>query len=87
MRTRNIGRTNRKAIKSLLLVAGLTLAATVWSLASGAADRKNEDRKTVAALDTEYQAAVKKNDASTMERLLADDFTLVTGSGMGCFEK
>lgn len=39
------------------------------------------DRKTVAALDTEYQAAVKKNDAATMRRLLADDFALVTGSG------
>jgi ketosteroid isomerase-like protein len=79
---RNIGRTNRKAIKNLLLVAGLTLGGTLWSLASAAeADRKNEDRKTVAALDMEYQAAVKKNDAATMARLLADDFTLVTGSG------
>jgi len=78
---KNIGRTNRKAIKNLLMVAGLTLAATVWSLASAAGDRKNEDRKTVAALDTEYQAAVKKNDVATMERLLANDFTLVTGSG------
>jgi ketosteroid isomerase-like protein len=39
------------------------------------------DRKTIAALDNEYQAAVKKNDAATMERLLADDSVLVTGSG------
>jgi ketosteroid isomerase-like protein len=39
------------------------------------------DRKIIAALDTEYQAAVKKNDSATMERLLADDFALVTGSG------
>ena len=37
--------------------------------------------KIVAALDTEYQAAVQKNDAATMDRLLADDFTLVLGSG------
>ena len=29
----------------------------------------------------EYQAAVKKNDAATMDRILADDFALVTGSG------
>ena len=35
----------------------------------------------VAALDTEYQAAVKINDAATMERILADDFVLVTGRG------
>ena len=41
----------------------------------------SSDRKIVAALDTEYQAAVKINDAATMERLLADDFALVTGSG------
>lgn len=38
-------------------------------------------RKAVAALDTQYQAAVKANDASTMDRILADDFVLVTGSG------
>ncbi len=35
----------------------------------------------VAALDTEYQAAVKANDAATMDRILADDFVLVTGRG------
>jgi ketosteroid isomerase-like protein len=38
-------------------------------------------KQQIAALDTEYQAAVKKNDAATMGRILADDFTLVTGSG------
>jgi ketosteroid isomerase-like protein len=37
--------------------------------------------KTVAALDTQYQAAVKANDVATMDRILADDFVLVTGSG------
>ena len=35
----------------------------------------------IAALDTEYQAAVKNNDADTMDRILADDFILVTGRG------
>ena len=40
-----------------------------------------DDAKAVAALDTEYQAAVKKNDAATMDRILADDFILVTGRG------
>jgi ketosteroid isomerase-like protein len=39
------------------------------------------DSKVVAALDTQYQAAVKENDAATMGRILADDFVLVTGSG------
>ena len=39
------------------------------------------DAKAVAALDTEYQAAVKNNDAATMNRILADDFQVVLGSG------
>ena len=37
--------------------------------------------ETIAALDTEYQLAVERNDAATMDRILADDFVLVTGSG------
>ena len=40
-----------------------------------------DDAKAVAVLDTEYQAAVKNNDATTMDRILADDFILVTGRG------
>jgi len=40
-----------------------------------------EDEKAVAALDTEYQAAVKNNDVVTIDRILADDFVLVTGLG------
>src|SRR4051812_12608406 len=40
-----------------------------------------DDRAVVATLDTEYQAAVKNNDAATMDRILADDFVLVTGKG------
>ena len=39
------------------------------------------DESIVAALDTAYQAAVKNNDVATMERILADDFVLVTGNG------
>jgi hypothetical protein len=44
-------------------------------------DKQTDDKKTVAALDTHYQAAVQNNDTATMGRILADDFTLVTGSG------
>src|SRR5688500_16426860 len=40
-----------------------------------------DDKASLAALDTEYQAAVKANDAVTMNRILADDFILVTGRG------
>jgi ketosteroid isomerase-like protein len=39
------------------------------------------DAQIVAALDTEYQAAVGRNDAATMDRILADDFVLVLGNG------
>jgi ketosteroid isomerase-like protein len=49
--------------------------------ATSQAQASADDEKTVAALDTEYQAAVKKNDAATMDRILADDFVLVTGLG------
>jgi len=50
----------------------------VTPLASGSS---TDDAKTVAALDTEYQAAVKNNDAATMDRILSDDFVVVLGSG------
>jgi ketosteroid isomerase-like protein len=40
-----------------------------------------DDAKIVAALDTEYQAAVKNNDAATMDRILSDDMVVVLGSG------
>ena len=40
-----------------------------------------EDQKAVSALDTQYQAAVKINDAVIMDRILAADFILVEGEG------
>ncbi|HTS37876.1 MAG TPA: nuclear transport factor 2 family protein [Candidatus Solibacter sp.] len=40
-----------------------------------------DDKAMVSALDTQYQLAVKNNDAATMDRLLAADFILRTGSG------
>jgi ketosteroid isomerase-like protein len=44
-------------------------------------NRFQDDEKTIIELDNHYQAAVKHNDATTMDRLLADDFLLVTGLG------
>lgn len=41
-----------------------------------------EDRATVAALDTAYQAAVERNDAGAMAAILADDMILVVGRGI-----
>jgi ketosteroid isomerase-like protein len=58
------------------MIAVLPLAAASTSNAT-----PEEDAKTVAALDTKYQAAVKANDAQTMDQILADDFILVTGRG------
>ena len=60
-------------------VMGLLVVISVRSTTASAVDQGT----IVAALDTEYQAAVKKNDAATMDRILADDFVLVTGSGKG----
>jgi uncharacterized protein (TIGR02246 family) len=40
-----------------------------------------QDRATVAALDTEYQAAVERNDAEAMARILHPDMILVVGRG------
>jgi len=58
-----------------------TFGIVVMIEASTEARSSVADEKTVAALDTEYQAAVKNNDVATMERILADDFVLVTGFG------
>jgi uncharacterized protein (TIGR02246 family) len=64
-------------ISKLLLTVGLLCFATSSKLNAS----PEGDAKAVAALDTKYQAAVKANDAATMDQILADDFTLVTGRG------
>lgn len=43
--------------------------------------RPDDDKKVVSDLDKQYQAAVKANDAETMDHILADDFILVEGDG------
>jgi ketosteroid isomerase-like protein len=42
---------------------------------------ETETRELIAQLDIDYQAAVERNDAETMGRILADDFVLITGVG------
>ncbi len=59
-----------------LAVVAAVLAGDAASLASPA-----EDARTVAELDTQYQAAVERNDVATMDRILHDDFVLVLGDG------
>lgn len=56
--------------------AAALLLATAIATAS-----PDDDRRAVADLDTAYQAAVKRNDAEAMGRILHDDFVLVVGNG------
>jgi ketosteroid isomerase-like protein len=63
--------------KLILVMIALSLGTATNDLNASS----DEDAKTVAALDTKYQAAVKSNDAATMDEILADDFVLVTGRG------
>lgn len=58
--------------------AGALIVAAIAAIAAGA---EPDDRQTVAALDVEYQAAVKRNDADTMARILDERFVLVLGTG------
>jgi ketosteroid isomerase-like protein len=60
---------------SAVLAASTTLAAADTARSSEA------DRQAVAAIDIDYQEAVKRNDADTMARILHEDFVLVLGNG------
>lgn len=66
----------QKHVPGMIFVGALLIS--VPFIASG---NSADDAKRVAALDTEYQAAVKNNDSATMDRILADDFVVVIGSG------
>ena len=59
--------------------AGAALALTVMSSAAHADPA--DDIRTVAALDTAYQAAVERNDAEAMAAILHKDMILVLGDG------
>lgn len=60
--------------------AALT-AATLLSGSAASFASPEEDRAQIAAIDTKYQEAVKRNDAETMAQILHEDFILVLGSG------
>lgn len=64
-----------------LRIATACLASALAIPAVAVARGAEEDRAAVAALDTQYQRAVKENDAETMAKILLDDFVLVTGKG------
>jgi ketosteroid isomerase-like protein len=63
--------------KLILMIIALVLGTATTDLNASS----EEDAKTLATLDTKYQAAVKSNDAATMDQILADDFVLVNGRG------
>jgi ketosteroid isomerase-like protein len=60
--------------RDTLAVAGITQSVH-------RADPLPDEKASLAALDEQYQAAVKHNDYQAMDRILADNFVLVTGSG------
>jgi hypothetical protein len=57
------------------------LAAALISLAAPALPAGYDAARIVAAIDTEYQAAVERNDWNTMDRILHAEFALVLGNG------
>jgi len=64
-----------------LKARGAAVALGVMLMAGLAYASPEDDRAAVAALDTEYQAAVERNDAETMARILHPDMILVVGRG------
>jgi ketosteroid isomerase-like protein len=68
---------------SKLLLGFATLATTLAAPLILAADKPEvmTDSQIVAALDTEYQALVERNDWQGMDRILHPDFMLVLGNG------
>jgi hypothetical protein len=68
---------------SRLLLGIATLATTLAAplILAGEKTARGSDAAIVAALDTEYQAAVERNDWRVMDRILHPDFTLILGNG------
>lgn len=62
-----------------LAIALIGALAMLGGIAASADSTADQD--TVAALDAEYQLAVRNNDADTMARILSEDFVLTLGTG------
>ena len=80
MISRMSGHDSELQMRSSTLGAALT-AATLMTASGASLASPEEDRTTVAALDTKYQEAVKRNDAETMGQILHENFILVLGTG------
>jgi uncharacterized protein (TIGR02246 family) len=59
----------------------LAMALSLGAGSAAAAANPEDDIRTVAALDTAYQAAVERNDAATMAKILHPQMILVLGDG------
>jgi ketosteroid isomerase-like protein len=68
-----------KAVGSLVRPALGFVAIALLMLCAGGSTASRADE--IAALDTLDQKAVKNNDVATMDRILSEDFVLVTGKG------
>jgi ketosteroid isomerase-like protein len=64
-------------MQALTTIMAMT-AGLVFGTARAAGD---EDSRVVGRLDVEFQAAVKANDVSTIERILHPDMILILGNG------
>jgi len=64
-------------LKNTMIGGGVALAMLTGSALADPAD----DIRTIAAIDTAYQAAVERNDADAMAAVLHEDFILVLGNG------
>jgi ketosteroid isomerase-like protein len=72
---------DRRGLMHKSIAYGSLLFAISATAANPAYSTPEEDRQIVESLDTEYQAAVKRNDVETMGRILHDDMVLVLGDG------
>ena len=66
---------------SRIVTARIVVVTIALLCQTGIAMSAENDRAVVAALDTNYQAAIKRNDLGVVERTLGDDFVLVSGAG------
>ena len=75
------GQLTTRACSGRQLTAGAARRARRSCPAAHALADPAEDIRTVAALDTAYQAAVERNDAEAMAAILHEDMILVLGDG------
>jgi ketosteroid isomerase-like protein len=71
----------RRLVGAMLAGAAAGACTTLGGNVDTTRPNAQADMKAVAELDTQYQAAVERNDAETMARIHHEDMTLVISSG------